>query len=127
MEPLFSDQEENLPEPSPSLIRSPSGTSAPLLSNPALTDTLSNFPLFSPRAGSSTGPNLSEEERPQEGNDRENQEPGQSLETLPTSDRTVRRRGGPRGRPPGRRRGLQLHQVEHLQERTDHTLDRGAE
>ena len=45
-EPLYSDQEEVLPEPAPSLISSPSATSAPLLSNPALTDTLSNFPLF---------------------------------------------------------------------------------
>ena len=43
LEPLFSDQEEVLPEPAPSLMPSPSGTSAPLLSNPALTDTLSNF------------------------------------------------------------------------------------
>ena len=43
LEPLFSDQEEVLPEPPQSLIPSPSGTSAPLLSNPALTDTLSNF------------------------------------------------------------------------------------
>ena len=47
LEPLFSDQEEVLPEPPRSLIPSPSGTSAPLLSSPALTDTLSIFPLFS--------------------------------------------------------------------------------
>ena len=47
LEPLFSDQEEILPPTLiESLIPSPSGTSAPLLSNPSLTDTLSNFPLF---------------------------------------------------------------------------------
>ena len=60
LEPLFSDQEEVLPEPAPSLMPSPSGTSAPLLSNPASTDTLSNFPLFSSRAGSSVGLELVE-------------------------------------------------------------------
>ena len=49
LEPLFSDQEEIQPETlTNSLIPSPSGTSAPLLSNPSLTDTLSNFPLFNP-------------------------------------------------------------------------------
>ena len=50
LEPLFSDQEEIQP---PTLIESfipsPSGTSAPLLSNPSLTDTLSIFPLFYPQ------------------------------------------------------------------------------
>ena len=105
LEPLYSDQEEVLPEPAPSLVPSPSGTSAPLLSNPALTDTLSNFPLFSSRAGSSVGLELAEEAEPQEGTDREIQEPGQSMETLPSSGRTATRRGRPRGRPPGRRRG----------------------
>ena len=105
LEPLYSDQEVVLPEPAPSLIPSPSGTSAPLLSNPALTDTLSNFPLFSSRAGSSVGLELAEEAEPQEGTDREIQEPGQSMETLPSSGRTATRRGRPRGRPPGRRRG----------------------
>ena len=105
LEPLYSDQEEVLSEPAPSLVPSPSGTSAPLLSNPALTDTLSNFPLFSSRAGSSVGLELAEEAEPQEGTDREIQEPGQSMETLPSSGRTATRRGRPRGRPPGRRRG----------------------
>ena len=105
LEPLYSDQEEVLPEPAPSLVPSPSGTSAPLLSNPALTDTLSNFPLFSSRAGSSVELELAEEAEPQEGTDREIQEPGQSMETLPSSGRTATRRGRPRGRPPGRRRG----------------------
>ena len=105
LEPLYSDQEEILPEPAPSLVPSPSGTSAPLLSNPALTDTLSNFPLFSSRAGSSVGLELAEEAEPQEGTGGETQEPGQSMETLPSSGRTATRRGRPRGRPPGRRRG----------------------
>ena len=50
LEPLFSDQEEIQPPTFiESLIPSPSGTSAPLLSNPSLTDTLSNFPLFIPQ------------------------------------------------------------------------------
>ena len=53
LEPLFSDQEELQPEtPTRCLIPSPSGTSAPLLSNPYLTDTLSNFPLFGTQARS---------------------------------------------------------------------------
>ena len=105
LEPLYSDQEEVLPEPAPSLVPSPSGTSAPLLSNPALTDTLSNFPLFSSRAGSSVELQLAEEAEPQEGTGGETQEPGQSMETLPSSGRTATKRDRPRGRPPGRRRG----------------------
>ena len=105
LEPLYSDQEEVLPEPAPSLVPSPSGTSAPLLSNPALTETLSNFPLFSSRAGSSVELELAEEAEPQEGTGGETQEPGQSMETLPSSGRTATKRGRPRGRPPGRRRG----------------------
>ena len=105
LEPLYSDQEEVLPEPAPSLVPSPSGTSAPLLSNPALTDTLSNFPLFNSRAGSSVELELAEEAEPQEGTGGETQEPGQSMETLPSSGRTATKRGRPRGRPPGRRRG----------------------
>ena len=105
LEPLYSDQEEVLPKPLPSLIPSPSGTSAPLLSNPALTDTLSNFPLFSSRAASSVGLEFAEEVEPQEGTDREIQEPKQSMEALPPSGRIANRRGRPRGRPQGRRRG----------------------
>ena len=105
LEPLYSDQEEVLPEPAPSLVPSPSGTSAPLLSNPALTDTLNNLPLFSSRAGSSVELELAEEAEPQEGTGGETQEPGQSMETLPSSGRTATKRGRPRGRPPGRRRG----------------------
>ena len=103
--PLYSDHEEVLPETAPSLVPSPSGTSAPLLSNPALTDTLSNFPLFSSRAASSVGLELAEEVEPQEGTDREIQEPKQSMEALPPSGRIANRRGRPRGRPQGRRRG----------------------
>ena len=105
LEPLFSDHEEVLPEPAPILIPSPSGTSAPLLSNPALTDTLSNFPLFSSRAGCSVGLEPVEEAEPQEATDRKIQEPGQSIETFPTPGKTASRRGRPRGRPPGCRRG----------------------
>ena len=56
LEPLYSDQEEVQPAAPPSLISSPSGTSAPLLSNPSLTDTLSNFPLFGPRSENSISP-----------------------------------------------------------------------
>ena len=104
LEPLYSDQEEVLPEPVPSLVLSPSVTSAPLLSNPVLSDTLSNFPLCSSRAGSSAGLELAEEDEPREGTDREIQEPGQSMETLPSSGRTANRRGRSRGRPPGRRK-----------------------
>ena len=105
LEPLFSDQEEVLPEPASSLMPSRSGTSAPLLSNPALTDILSNFPLFSSQAGSLVGLELVEEAEPQEGTDRKIQEQGQSRELLPTSGKTTSGRDGPRGRPPGRRTG----------------------
>ena len=105
LEPLLSDQEEVLPEPTNSLLPSPAGSSAPLLSNPALTGTLSNFPLFSSRAGSSVGLEPAEEDEPQKGTDGEDQIPGPTLPTPPTSDRTTRQRRHPRGRPPGRRRG----------------------
>ena len=104
LEPLFSDQEEVLSEPPQSLILSPSGTSAPLLSNPALTDTLSNFPLYSSQNGSSVTPEPVEEAEPQEGNDGEIQESDRNIEALPTPGRTASRRGRPRGRPLGRRR-----------------------
>ena len=104
LEPLFSDQEEVLPEPARSLIPSPTGTSEPLLSNPALTDTLSNFPLLSSRACSSEGPEPAEENEPRERTDREIEAPGQSLATSTTPDRTFRRRDRPRCRPPVRRR-----------------------
>ena len=103
LEPLFSDQEEILPEP-PSLIPSPSGTSAPLLSNPALTDTLSNFPLFGSQNGGSRSPEPDEEVEPREETDREQQEPNRDAIVSPTPGRTANRRGRPRGRPPGRTR-----------------------
>ena len=94
-EPLFLDQVEVFLEPTNSLLPSPTGTSAPLLSNLALTDTLRSFPLFSnSRADSSVGL-----EPPEEGTDREDQAPGQSLATPLTSDRTTRQRSRPRGRP----------------------------
>ena len=48
-----------------------------MLSNPALTDTLSKFPLFSSRAGSSKEPEPAEEDEPQEGTDGEHQPPGE--------------------------------------------------
>ena len=105
LEPLFSDQEEVLPEPPQSLIPSPSGTSAPLLSNPALTDTLSNFLLYNSQNGSSVRLEPVEEAEPQEGKDGEIQESDQNIEALPTPGRTASRRGRPRGRPLGRRRG----------------------
>ena len=104
LEPLSSDQEEVLPEPPQSLIPSPSGTSAPLLSNPALTDTLSNFPLDSSQNGSSVRLEPAEEAEPQEGTDGEIQESDRNIEALPTPGRTASRRGRPRGRPLGRRR-----------------------
>ena len=66
---------------------------------------MSNFPLFSSRAASSVGLELAEEVEPQEGTDREIQEPKQSMEALPPSGRIANSRGRPRGRPQGRRRG----------------------
>ena len=105
LEPLFSDQEEVLPEQPQSLIPSPSGTSAPLLSNPALTDTLSNFPLYSSQNGSSARLEFAQEAEPQEENNGEIQEPDRNIEQLPTPGRTASRRGRPRGRLLGRRRG----------------------
>ena len=88
-----------MPEPANSLLPSPTRTSAPLLSYPAMTDILSNFQLFSSRAGSSKEPD------PQERSDAEDQLPGRSQETSLTSDRTASGRGRPRGRLPGLRRG----------------------
>ena len=98
LEPLFSDQEEVLPEPPQSLIPSPSGTSAPLLWNPALIDTLSNFPLFSSQNGSSVRLEHAQEAEPQEENDGEIQESDRNIEALPTPGRTASRRGKPRSR-----------------------------
>ena len=104
LEPLFSDQEELLPDPARSLLPSPSGTSAPLLSNPALTHTFSNFPSFISRTGSSGGVEPIDENEPQGGTDREFQAPGQNPVTLLTPDGTVRGKGRPRGRSRSGRR-----------------------
>ena len=57
LKPLFSDHEEVLlEEPTRIFIPSLSGTSAPLRSNPALTDTLRNFPYLSSQAGDARQP-----------------------------------------------------------------------
>ena len=86
-EPLFSDQEQVLSEPANNHLPSPTRTTSPLLSNPALTDTLSNFPLFSSRAGSSVGLEPAEEDEPHEETDTEDQAPCQSLDTPSTSEK----------------------------------------
>ena len=99
MEPLFSDQEEIQPEtPNKSLIPSPSGTSAPLLSNPSLTDTLSNFPLFEP---SEQEPLALPGHSQNAGAEQETQNPDTLPPPIPPS--TGSERGRTRGRPPGRR------------------------
>ena len=52
LEPLFSDQEEILPEELiRNLLPTLTGTFAPLLSNSSLTDTLGHFSLFSSQTG----------------------------------------------------------------------------
>ena len=101
LEPLYSDQEEVQPAAPPSLISSPSGTSAPLLSNPSLTDTLSNFPLFGPRSENSISP---VETKPPSGTEGEEEMVHQSPIQCSTHPDTTNRRGRPRGRPPGRGR-----------------------
>ena len=103
LKPLFSDQEEIQPEPARRLILSPSGTSVSFLSNTALTGILSNFPLFSSRAGSLEGLGPTDEIEPQERADMKVQAAGQSPATLPTSDKTLRERGRPRGKYRGRK------------------------
>ena len=95
LEPLFSDQEEIQPEaPSRILILSPTGTSAQLLSNPSLMDTLSNFPLFGSRAGSPKDPEpLTEDEPPQDANREggiQNQNPIQTPALTSTTSRRCR-------------------------------------
>ena len=101
LEPLYSDQEEVQPAAPPSLISSPSGTSAPLLSNPSLTDTLSNFPLFGPLSENSISP---VETKPPSGTEGEEERVHQSPVQCSTHPDTTNRRGRPRGRPPGRGR-----------------------
>ena len=105
LELQFSDQEEIQPEaPTRSLIPSPSGTTAPLLSNPSLTDTLSNFPLLCPRTESASGSEpLFEAEQPQ-GADRESGAKDPNPNQSPARSNTSDRRGRSRDRPPGRRR-----------------------
>ena len=104
LEPLFSDQDEILPPTLiESLIPSPSGTSAPLLSNPSLTDTLSHFPLFNQQT---THPNEPTDPiqatEPLEDNDG----PDDQIANPNPPPTTTTRRGRPRGRPPARRNQL---------------------
>ena len=101
LEPLYSDQEEVQPAAPPSLIPSPSGTSAPLLSNPSLTDTLSNFPRFGPRSEDPISP---VEIKPPSGTEGEEDMVHRSPVQCSTQPGTTNRRGRPRGRPPGRGR-----------------------
>ena len=101
LEPLYSDQEEVQPAAPPSLIPSPSGTSAPLLSNPSLTDTLSNFPLYGPRSEDPISP---VEIKPPSGTEGEEEMVHRSPVQCSTQPGTTNRRGRPRGRPPGRGR-----------------------
>ena len=104
LEPLFSDQEEiQLPAFIESLIPSPSGTSAPLLSNPSLTDTLSNFPLLIPQTRDR---NQSAPSAPTADPQKPNVDPDNQTANHNPPPRTPNRRGRPRGRPPGRRNQL---------------------
>ena len=127
LEPLYSDHEEVLPETAPSLVPSPSGTSAPLLSNPALTDTLSNFPLFSSRAASSVGLELAEEVEPQEGTDREIQEPSKVWKHYPHREESQTEEEDQEADLKVVEEEVPLHQVKPLQELADHIPDQEAE
>ena len=100
LEPLFSDQEEIHPEePTNSLVPLPSGTSVPLLSNPSLTDTLSNFPLFNSQIGNPSGPEpLIAIEQPQD-TERESEIQDSTPSQFPAQPITSNKRGRPRGRP----------------------------
>ena len=99
LEALFSDQEEIQSEAlTRSLIPSLSGTSAPLLSNPSLTDTLSNFPLLYPNEPRP----LAQTEQPQ-GTNTEHEDKNPELPPLPLQPSNASGRGRPRGRPPGRK------------------------
>ena len=104
LEPLFSDQEEIQPPTFiEGLIPSPSGTSAPLLSNPSLTDTLSNFLLFIPQT---RDPNQSAPSAPTADPQEPNVDLDNQIANQSPPPRTSNRRGRPRGRPPGRRNQL---------------------
>ena len=87
-----------MPEPTSSLLPSPTGMSAPLLSNPALTDTLSNFPLFSSRASSSRELERDVEDQPLEEIDVEDQTLGSTTPSSRTTSRANRQYTRPRGR-----------------------------
>ena len=104
LEPLFSDQDEILPPTLiESLIPSPSGTSAPLLSNPSLTDTLSNFSLFNQQTRHPNEPtDPIQATEPLESNDG----PDDQIANPNPPPTTTTRRGRPRGRPLGRRNQL---------------------
>ena len=97
LEPLFSDQEKIQPETlAKSLIPSPSGTSAPLLSNPSLTDTLNNFPLIE---SSEQEPLALPGQSQNAGAEQESQNSDTLPPPVPPSIRSER--GRTRGRPPG--------------------------
>ena len=99
LEPLFCDQEEIQPETlTRSLIPSPSGTSTPLLSNPSLTDTLSNFPFFHPNESRPLTPT-----EQLQGTNAEHESQNPEPPTLHMQPSTANKRGSPRDRPPGRR------------------------
>ena len=106
LEPLLLDQEKILPEePIRNLLASPTGTSAPLLSNAFLTDTVSKFPLFSFQTVSSIGVESSVENEPQEEINEENQTPDTNPAQPPTPDRVTPTSGRPRCQLPGCKRG----------------------
>ena len=105
LEPMFSDQEEIQSETlTRSLIPSPSGTSAPLLSNLSLPDTLSNFPLFNPNESRPLVPT----EQPQ-GINAEHESQNPEPPPLPEQPSSASGRGRPRSRPPGRRQKSAYH------------------
>ena len=98
LERLFSDEEEIQPPTFiESLIPSPSGTSAPLLSNPSLTDTLSNFPLFNPQT---RDPNQSAPSAPTADPQEPNVDLDNQIANQNPPPRTSNRRGRPRGSYP---------------------------
>ena len=80
------------------MIASPSGTSVPLLSNPSLTDTLSNFPLFEP---SKQEPLALPGQLQNASAEQESQNSDTLPPPIPPSTRSER--GRTRGRPPGRK------------------------
>ena len=100
LEPLYSDQEEIQPETlTRSLKPSPSGTSAPFLSKPSLTDTLSNFPLSPSQARNPNEPGPSAPtEQPQETYD-EDESQNPEPYSLPVQPNNTSKRGRPRRRP----------------------------